>query len=149
VHIKVISLLNKTKGYLISKNIKMKKIFKILIIVCGGLLLNSCYYDELVERPIPEIPTDPDDPNYVEIKYGAEIQPIWNSNCILCHDSSHSLDLSEGVSYTELVPEYVIAGDADNSPLYDKLQNGNHDGKANTTQMSLIKGWINQGAKNN
>ena len=48
----------------------MKKIFQVLIIIFSGLLMNSCHYDELLERPVPEIPTDPGDPGYVEIKYG-------------------------------------------------------------------------------
>lgn len=126
----------------------MKKIFQILIIVCGALLMNSCYYDELV--PIPEIPTDPDEPGYVEIKYSTDIQKIWTSNCISCHKAgATNPDLSAGVSYTNLVPEYVIAGKADDSPLYIKLQGGTHNGRANSTEMGLIKGWINQGAKNN
>jgi len=110
--------------------------------------MNSCYYDDLVERPIPEIPTDPDAPGYVEVKYGAEIQPIWNSNCILCHDASHpSLDLRVDVSYNDLVPQYVYADDANSSPLYLKIETGH--GNASVTHKSLIKGWINQGAKNN
>ena len=48
----------------------MKKIFQILISVSGGLLLNSCYYDEIPEELIiKEIPVDPSDPNYVETRY--------------------------------------------------------------------------------
>jgi hypothetical protein len=125
----------------------MKKIFQILIIICSGLLLNSCYYDELVERPVPEIPVDPTDPGYVEIKYGAQIQPIFNSKCTTCHNASHQLDLREGVSYNELVPDYVIAGDADGSILYLTVNSGH--GGASSDDKSLIKGWINQGAKNN
>ena len=109
--------------------------------------MNSCYYDELLERPIPEIPTDPDDPDYVEISYGTEIQPIFNSNCIGCHNASNILDLREGVSYNNLVPEYVVAGDADISELYTTVNSGH--GTASTDQKSLIKGWINQGALDN
>jgi len=125
----------------------MRKIFQILLFVSAGLLMNSCYYDALVERPIPELPTDPDDPEYVEIKYGTDIQPIWNSKCTACHTDSHALDLNEGVSYNELVPDYVIAEDADISILYLQLQTGH--GKANPDEMAFIKTWINQGAKNN
>jgi hypothetical protein len=125
----------------------MKKIFQILIIVFSGLLLNSCYYDELLERPIPELPTDPDEPGYIEIKYGTDIQPIFNSNCIGCHNASNKLDLREGVSYNDLVPEYVVAGNADASSLYTFVNSGH--GGANIDEKSLIKGWINQGAKNN
>ena len=140
--VKVISLLNKIEDYLITKNIKMKKIFQFLIIVCGSLLMNSCYYDELVERPIPEIPDDQ------VVEYAADIQTIWNSRCIGCHKTgSTSPDLTETVSYNNLVPEYVIEGDADASPLIFKLNTGH--GNTSVEDMSLIKGWINQGAKNN
>lgn len=125
----------------------MKKIFQILLIVCGGLLMNSCYYDELQERIIPELPTDPDDPNYVEIKFGADIQPIFTNSCVSCHNASRDPDLREGYAYSSLVPEYVVANDAEASRLYTKLASG-HQNLA-TDKISLIKTWINQGAKNN
>lgn len=119
----------------------MKKIFQFLIIIFGGLLMNSCYYDELVERPVPEIPEGE------VVEYANDIQPIWNNKCTACHNASNPLDLRVGVSYNNLVPEYVIAGNADNSPLYIKLQTGH--GNSSTDERSLIKGWINQGAENN
>jgi hypothetical protein len=125
----------------------MKKIFQILIIVCAGLVMNSCYYDELQVRPIPELPTDPDDPDFVEIKLGADIQPIFTADCISCHNASRNPDLREGFAYSSLVPEYVIANDADASHLYNKLVGG-HQNVA-TDKLTLIKTWINQGAKNN
>jgi len=112
--------------------------------------MNSCYYDALVERPIDEIPTDPDEPGYVEIKYGTDIQPIWNKKCTACHKSgSTSPSLEEDVSYSNLVPEYVYEDDAEGSPLYQKLQTADHDGRADSEEMALIKGWIDQGAKDN
>jgi len=107
--------------------------------------MNSCYYDndEDFAVDIPDIPGDQ------EIKYGAEIQPIWNSKCTDCHNESRSPDLRVNVSYNELVPQYVIADDAENSPLYIKLQTGAHDGRATASEMNLIKAWINKGALNN
>lgn len=125
----------------------MKKIFQILIIVFAGFVMNSCYYDELQEKVIPELPTDPTDPNYVEIKFGTDIQPIFTSNCILCHNASRNPDLRAGFAYSSLVPEYVIANDAAASQLYNKLAGG-HQNLA-TDKITLIKTWINQGAKNN
>ena len=125
----------------------MKKIFQILLIVGGGLLMNSCYYDELQERIIPELPVDPDDPNYVEIKFATQIQPIFTSNCIGCHNASRNPDLREGFARSSLIPQYVTASNADASPLYIKLAGG-HQGLA-TDKITLIKTWINQGAKNN
>jgi len=128
----------------------MKKIFQILLFVSAGLLLNSCYYDALVERPIDEKPTDPDDPDYVEYSYENDIQPIWNSKCTACHKAgSTNPVLEENVSYNNIVPEYVYEQDAEGSPLYQKLQTGDHAGRADTEEMAYIKAWINQGAQDN
>jgi hypothetical protein len=126
----------------------MKKIFQILIIVCGGLLLNSCYYDEIPEELIIEIPDDPSDPNYVEISFQNDIQTIFNANnCMDCHDANRDPDLREGNAYNSLIPTYVIADNADGSRLYDKLDGGHRD--ISNEQLELIKAWINQGAKDN
>ncbi|HEY9170084.1 MAG TPA: hypothetical protein VIN72_11395 [Lutibacter sp.] len=125
----------------------MKKIFQILLIVCGCLLMNSCYYDELQERIIPELPVDPDDPDYVEIKFGADIQPIFTNSCVSCHNASRNPDLRAGFAYSALVPQYVTASNAEASSLYVKLAGG-HQNLA-TDKLTLIKTWINQGAKNN
>lgn len=103
--------------------------------------MTSCYYDELPERVIPELP-----PN-VDILFGAQIQPIFTSNCIECHNTSRNPDLRVGFAYSALVPQYVTANNADGSPLYVKLLGG-HQNVA-TANLSLIKTWINQGAKNN
>lgn len=131
----------------IKLKLKMEKIFQILLIVVGGLLMNSCYYDELQEKVIPELPVDPNDPDYVEIKFGAEIQPIFTSSCIGCHNASRNPDLRAGIAFGALVPQYVTASNADASPLYVKLAGG-HQNLA-TDKLTLIKTWINQGAKNN
>lgn len=121
----------------------MKKIFQILIILTGGLLLNSCYYDA---DPVFDDIGGGDTPSE-EVKYGEQIQPIWNAKCTSCHNASHALDLREGTSYNELVPNYVIEGDAFNSPLYLKLEAGH--GNSSITDKTLIRSWINQGAKDN
>jgi len=109
--------------------------------------MNSCYYDELQVRPIPELPTDPDNPDFVEIKLGADIQPIFTADCISCHNASRNPDLREGFAYAALVPAYVTPNDPDASLLLTKLIDGHRS--VNTTDLALIKTWINQGAKNN
>jgi len=123
----------------------MKNITQILLIVCGAFLMNSCYYDEI--ELSPDIPTNPDEPGFVKVKYGDDIQPIWNAKCTGCHNENNKLDLQPEVSFNELVPEYVYANDADNSPLYIKLDTGH--GGASSDNMQQIKAWINQGAENN
>lgn len=128
----------------------MKKIFQILLIVCGGLLMNSCYYDEFPEEiviPVPDIP------DTQVISFSTDIQPIF-ALCTGCHTSSNTLNLTEGNSYNQLVPKYVIAGDADSSDLMIKLPGGSHftvsvSNQPSIDQLALLKAWINQGAKNN
>lgn len=109
--------------------------------------MNSCYYDELQERIIPELPVDPDDPNYVEIKFATQIQPYFTASCAGCHNASRSPDLRAGFAYNAIVPQSVTAGNADGSPFYVKLVAGHQNVSAEN--LTLIKTWINQGAKNN
>lgn len=124
----------------------MKKLFKIVFLVSMGLFLNSCYYDTLVEEPVQEIPNDPDDPGYVEISFSNDIQPIFNNSCVSCH-SAVDPNLTSGNAYGNLVPEFVTAGNSDASKLYTQVLSGH--GGASNNDIALIKGWIDQGAKNN
>ena len=109
--------------------------------------MNSCYYDSIADEIIVEdIIDDPEDPNYVEILLGADIQPIFTAKCAMCHNASRNPDLRVGESYAALVPEYVVAGDANNSPLYNKMANGHNT--PSSDELALIKAWIDRGAKN-
>lgn len=126
---------------------KMKQLIKIVFLVSIGLFLNSCYYDTLVERPVPEIPTDPDNPGYVEISFSNDIQPIFNSSCVQCHNGTVSPDLTEGNSYSSLVPSYVTPEDSNGSQLYNQVLSGH--GGLSPEEIGLIKGWIDQGANLN
>lgn len=125
----------------------MKKLIKIVFLMSIGLFLNSCYYDTLVENPIPEIPTDPDDPGYVEVTLSTDVQPVFNNNCLGCHNGTVDPDLTEGNSYSSLVPDYVTPNDSNGSTLYTQVLSGH--GSLSNDDIALIKGWIDQGAKNN
>lgn len=118
----------------------MKKIFQIILIVCGGLVMNSCYYDEIPEKVIPVI-TD-------EVSFATDIQKIFNdNNCMDCHNASRNPDLRVGEAYNSLVPEYVVENNAEASKLYNKLLEGHKS--LDVSQIAVIKAWIDQGAKNN
>ena len=126
----------------------MKKLLQIALVLSLSFSCFSCYYDELQERIIPELPSDPDDPNYVEIKFKADIQDaIFTVSCVDCHNASRNPDLRDGFSYNSLVPEYVTASNSDASLLYNKLASGHQN--LGTEKIALIKAWIDQGAKNN
>ena len=93
-----------------------------------------------------------------QIDYASQIQSILNAKCASCHGGRNGVSLqdyeatmnSKGSSYNKLI---VTAGDAVQSPLYDKLlanpQFGSRmpqGGSLSSTEINLIKDWINQGA---
>lgn len=111
------------------------------------LLLASCYYDELYVEPIPEIP------DTETISFATDIQPILAA-CVGCHNGTvANPDLRAGNAYNNLVPDYVVAGDAEASELYNKLPGQGHpiDAGFNLTaqEIATIKAWIDRGAANN
>lgn len=140
----------KLKVNLTLKIKQMKKLFRIVLVSSLSLLCFSCYYDELIERPIdiPEIPDLPEN-----ISYSTEVQPIFTTNCISCHSSSLSPDLRAGYSYDALVPDYVIAGDPEASKLFQNLPGIGHPIDVGfvlgAEDIAYIYAWIDQGAKNN
>lgn len=125
----------------------MKKLFQIVLVSSLSLLCLSCYYDEIIEEIVEEIPTDPNDPDYIEIKFGADIQPIFTDKCMNCHNENRDPDLRVGRAYSALFPDYVTPEKADESSLYTQLAAGHQNLSGGS--LELIKGWINQGADNN
>lgn len=115
----------------------MKKLFQLFIITSFVLSLNSCYYDSIYE------PIDDGNGGVEDITYTADIAPIFGF-CSNCHDGSRAPDLRPENAYNSLVPAYVIAFDAEASPLYIKLKSGHQNLPA--SRLELVKNWINQGA---
>jgi len=128
----------------------MKNIIKLLLIIGIGVLLSSCYYDKY---PIV-------DPNpTTEVSFATDIQPIFNSDCISCHNGTIDPDLREGNSYDALMSlpaGSIVSGNSEGSELMEML---NHDPAADNTmppgspiskaKRILFANWIDQGAKNN
>lgn len=124
----------------------MKNIFKFIMIIGMGLMMNSCYYDAYIEEEITdpgsgggEVPTD--------VSFQLDIQPIFGK-CVGCHGGNQNPNLTEDNSYASLVPTYVIANNVEGSALYIKLNDG-HQGGVSNDNLALIKAWINDGAQNN
>ena len=126
----------------------MKKIFQIILIICGGLVMNSCYYDEIPEAMIPDDTDGPVIPDTQVVSFEDDIQPIFTADCIRCHDGSLNPDLGVGKAYTALVPKYVIAKDPAASRLYIQLKVNNHR-NLDAAKIELIKTWIDRGAEDN
>ena len=107
------------------------------------LSLTGCYYDDLqvVEIPDPE-------PGTPDVSFSTEIQSIFNDNdCMQCHPGITDPDLREGFAYASLVPTFAIPNDSEGSRLLAQLIDGHRS--VSTTEIALIKAWIDQGAQNN
>jgi len=132
----------------------MKKLFQILMIFSGGLLMNSCYYDA---NPVYDDIGDGGDIPTEEVSYENDIIPLW-SQCVGCHKGSVPPDLRDDAthsSYNRLLDGYVVPNDAESSVLYQSLINSNGVSLMPTgtpwpaSKINLVKAWINQGAKDN
>ena len=100
---------------------------------------------------------------FTQQTYDSEIQPIWDANCTRCHGSSGNLDLSQGVSYSNIV-NVVSSGysgfllvepnDPMNSVMHQKIVGNSAFGermpknasKLSTSDENKIKTWIDNGA---
>jgi len=127
----------------------MKKLFRIIMIVCVSLFVNSCYYDTAEDDLFI-----PDEGNGTELSYQNDIIPLW-SQCVGCHRGDEPPDLRDNVSYDELLNGYVIPGDPEGSILYKSLLG--IDGvslmppgaKWPNSKIQAVYDWIDQGAKDN
>lgn len=104
----------------------------------------GCYYDEPEEI----------DPDKV-VSYSTDIQPIFDASCISCHPLLQSPpDLTAGNSYSSIISnDLIVPNDLDASVLYQRLL-GNptimpSSGSLPSTEIELVKIWIEQGALNN
>ena len=124
----------------------LKYLFAFTILVLG---LAGCTYNFIVPEEIPVI--DPDDPNAEQVSYSEQIQPIFNTKCIVCHNGSRNPNLSSGNSFTSLSSGYINLTTAEESLIYTKpnpTAGGSHI-KYSALEAALVLGWIKQGAKNN
>ena len=83
------------------------------------------------------------------VKFSADIQPIFDNNCVSCHSGSLAPNLSDGKSFSSLVPGYVNLTTPADSKLYKQLTtNSSHIPRTTDLEKQKILKWIEQGAKN-
>ena len=114
-----------------------------ILILTGALvlILSACTKYEIPTPPCPDGDTT--------AKLSADIQPIFNSKCIVCHSGSQAPDLSDGWAYDELMDGgYVDTDFPCESVLYQKFFD-THDGRATDEEILQILGWIQEGAQDN
>jgi hypothetical protein len=122
-------------------------LYKIPLFVLG-LMLASCYYDQVV-------PFDP--PIDVgEVSFANDIIPIFNKDCNIsgCHNGGVAPDLRPANAYNALINgAYIDAGNPEGSELY-KWMRGDRStpmplSGPNVTYNAKVLAWIKQGALNN
>lgn len=114
----------------------------------------SCNKDDGPYAPTEVIINETD-----TVSFSTQVQPIFNANCISCHDETHSkLNLQENVSYNELTATgfsapYLDTSNADQSNIYRHLIGSLSmmppSGELQDSNKDLILYWIDQGAANN
>jgi len=124
-------------------NQKLKRIRQILVglvLIAAVEGLTSCEKYQYLPRPV--------DPN-ATWHFQADIQPIFNSNCISCHGGAQAPDLRDGKSYAALSKIKFITPPGESSGLYLQITSASHFSRTTSTEKQKILYWINQGALNN
>ncbi|MEX0595088.1 MAG: c-type cytochrome [Candidatus Paceibacterota bacterium] len=128
----------------------------------GSFLICFLFISSCINN-VEDLTLSDDDPlpPQKEISYASDIQPIFNSNCTGCHGGTSGVTLSSYNSTMNSVgnrygTEIVVPGNPGESPLVDKIEPNpefgsrmpNGSGLTNE-EISKIKAWIQDGAKDN
>ena len=124
---------------------KKNNIITLVMVMSLSFLLSSCYYDKELMEEVDSLPET--------VSYSADIQPIWDMECISCHAGGIAPDLTSGNSYDELMDKYVVAGNPEESIVYKTLVGEAvlmpTAGKMSQSKINLVYQWILDGALNN
>ncbi|MBA4322701.1 MAG: hypothetical protein C0408_07780 [Odoribacter sp.] len=123
-------------------NQKVKKLRRSLVAVI--ILAAVAGFTSCEKFNIPPVVFDP----LAIWHFQADIQPIFNANCVSCHGGTRSPDLRDGKSYTALKTVYVAAP-AESSRLYLKMTGSTHISHSTEIEKLKVLNWIKQGALNN
>jgi len=130
---------------------------KALVLFFAVLLIAGCG-----SKPAAPIAPKAEAAATSDVSFAKDVQPIFNQSCMPCHaggqDAKGKYDLTcyaNAMGSGKDTVANVLPGNADSSTLYCRV-NGTvppqmpKDRPAlNAVQLTAIKNWINQGAKNN
>jgi mono/diheme cytochrome c family protein len=119
---------------------RIRQILVVLVLFAAVEGFSSCEKYSFLPRPV--------DPNTTWL-YAADIQPIFNTNCVSCHGGAQAPDLRDGKSYAALKKMRLITPPGETSGLYGQLNSSSHAAKTTSTEKQKILYWITQGALNN
>ena len=116
--------------------------FKLSLMIGVGFFLFqviSCKHDGVPMDQLPQIPF-------------SEVLPIFTQNCATCHGGNGE---SRGLAFTDYpsIMRSIQAGNSSKSPAYQAMistfQLMPPNNPLTTSQRTMIRLWIDQGAKNN
>ena len=119
---------------------RIRQILVALVLIAAVEGFSSC---EKYSYPPPAI-----DPN-TTWHFQADIQPIFTSNCIGCHNGVQFPNLSDGKSYLALTKGGYVKTPAETSRLYLQMNSSSHISRSTATEKLKVLNWITQGALNN
>jgi hypothetical protein len=148
-----------------------------LLLVCSIMMMISCRHKEVVQPASPANPTgnnnnnpnnpvnpnpnpnNPTNPADTGICFERDILPIFISNCAKggCHDAATRSDGYRLTDYNSIVnSDDFEPGNAEDTKIYEAITDDDNDDRMPkapnprllATQISLIRRWINEGAKN-
>lgn len=107
------------------------------------LCIISCEWEQREEIKVDDLP-DP-------ISFNEHIIPIFDNNCIKCHNGSVPPDLSSDNVYLNLVGGgFISVDEPNNSKLYEAIDvNGSMYQYATDLNRAFILKWIEEGANDN
>lgn len=89
-----------------------------------------------------------------DICFERDILPIFNSKCAMsgCHDAGTRAEDYQLTDYNSIVSHGIVKGSAKKSEIYEEIADGDMPPsgypKLSSTEMDMLKRWINAGAKN-
>ena len=119
----------------------IRQIFVALILIAAVEGFSSCEKYSYTEPKV--------NPNTIW-HFQTDIQPIFNSNCVTCHNGTQFPDLRSGKSYAALSKAGLIKTPGATSGLYIQITTqSEHIPRTTSLEKDKILNWINQGALNN
>jgi hypothetical protein len=120
---------------------RFRQIFVALVLIAAVEGFSSC---EKYSYSTPAV-----DPNQTW-HFKTDIQPIFSSNCVVCHGGIQFPNLSDGKSYNSLTKGGFVTLPGETSRLYHQMTtNSEHIPRSTDTEKLKVLYWINQGALNN
>jgi hypothetical protein len=118
----------------------LRQLMAAIIIITAIVGLSSC--EKYTYMPEVINPTD-------SVHFQAEIQPIFDANCVTCHGPIKAPNLRDGYSYKALTEGGYVDQPGETSKLYSKMTGAEHTPRSTDVDKQKVLIWINQGAHNN